>query len=49
MTLDKRGHVKTANNFSEKLSTQVNILNGNHRSFLDPRKDVSSIIMDNCS
>ena len=48
-TLDKRGHVKTANKFSEKLSTPVNILDGNHRSFLDPRKDVNSIIMDNCS
>ncbi len=48
-TLDKRGHVKTANKFSEKLSTKVNILDGNHRSFLDPRKDINSIIMDNCS
>ena len=40
---DKMGHVKTMNKFGEKLSTKVITLDGKHKSFLKPRKDVNSI------
>ena len=40
----RRGHVKTAEKFSEKLSTQINMLNGNHRSFMKPWEDVNLLL-----
>lgn len=46
---ERKEHVKTTTGFSEKLSTKVNILKGDHPTFTTPRQDVSSIIKDNCS
>ena len=40
----RRGHVKTAEKFSEKLATQINMLNGNHRSFMKPWEDVNLLL-----
>ena len=48
-TLDRGAHVKTAKKFAEKLSVKVNVLDGNHVSFLKPRKDINLIIRNNCS
>lgn len=45
---DKMGHVKTMNKFGEKLSTKVITLDGKHKSFLKPRKDVNSILKNTC-
>ena len=48
-TGDKRPHAKTAESFSKKLSTKVNIFDGNHRSFMKPRGDVNALLKKQCS
>ena len=45
---DKMGHVKTMNKFGEQLSTKVITLDGKHKSFLKPRKDVNLILKNTC-
>ena len=45
---ERRAHVKTASRLSRKMKRETLILNGNHRSFLKPRKDVNLIIMEQC-
>ena len=46
---EKKAHTRTINGFAKKLKKRINILEGDHRSFSNPRNDVSSIIKNNCS
>jgi len=45
---DRKPHQKTANGFSKLLGTKTEIMKGNHKSFLKPRKDISAVVLEHC-
>jgi dienelactone hydrolase len=45
---ERKGHVKTAYGLSKKLGQKPVIMKGDHKSFLNPRKDVDSLILEQC-
>tara|TARA_E500000331_G_scaffold103690_1_gene100504 strand:- start:338 stop:1060 length:723 start_codon:yes stop_codon:yes gene_type:complete len=46
---DKRPHARTAEGFSRKLSTEIKVFDGDHRSFMKPRDDVNALLKKHCS
>ena len=45
---DRKPHKKTANGFSELLGTKTEMMRGNHKSFLKPRKDINAVVLEHC-
>ena len=45
---DRKPHQKTANGFSKLLGTKTEMMIGNHKSFLKPRKDINAVVLEHC-
>ena len=45
---DRKPHQKTANGFSKLLGTKTEMMKGNHKSFLKPRKDINAVVLEHC-
>ena len=46
---ERKGTINVAKGFANKLLKNIVVLDGDHRSFTVPRRDVSRIIRETCS